>query len=323
MGKISFNFSVEDKIYGNLFENIVSEFYSKHPIPNNIIFQPEYTESKDIIEAWLKLKAERNITLHFPKISSRREELLNMAILNLNKDVISYYNKKSVLEEGMEKLYRNMDLKNYPRVIECFDISNIQGKDAVASMSVSIEGKKSPKNYRKFKIKTKDTPDDFAMMREVIERRYKKLDAKAFPDVILIDGGLGQINAVGKVLEDIGKDGIADLLSIAKKEELIYKYGNNVPYVFSHSEEGLKILIRTRDEAHRFGITYHRSLRSKRVISSELDSILGIGKVRKQKLLKTFGSVKNIKKAKLEDLKLILPEKIAVNLLEKLNKGEE
>ena len=323
LGKISFNFSVEDKIYGNLFENIVSEFYSKHPIPNNIIFQPEYAESKDIIEAWLKLKAERNITLHFPKISSRREELLNMAILNLNKDVISYYNKKSVLEEGMEKLYRNMDLKNYPRVIECFDISNIQGKDAVASMSVSIEGKKSPKNYRKFKIKTKDTPDDFAMMREVIERRYKKLDAKAFPDVILIDGGLGQINAVGKVLEDIGKDGIADLLSIAKKEELIYKYGNNVPYVFSHSEEGLKILIRTRDEAHRFGITYHRSLRSKRVISSELDSILGIGKVRKKKLLKTFGSVKNIKKAKLEDLKLILPEKIAVNLLEKLNKGEQ
>ena len=322
LGKISLTVSIEEKIYSEIFENIVSEFYSKHPIPQNIIFQPEYIESREIISEWLKIKSGKNISLHFPKIASRREELLNMALLNLNKDIVIYYDKKSVIESGMAKLYKVLELKNFPRVIECFDISNIQGKDAVASMSVSIEGKAAPKNYRKFKIRCKDTPDDFQMMREVITRRYSKLEPKDFPDVILIDGGIGQINAAGEVLKSLGKDNISDLLSLAEREELIYKYGNNEPFAFSHSEEGLKILIRVRDEAHRFGVTYHRKLRSKRVISSELDKIDGIGPVRREKLLKHFGSVKNIKEASLDDLKLILPEKTAVFLLEKLNKGE-
>ena len=322
LGKTSFNISTEEKIYSDIFENIVSEFYSKHPIPSNIIFQPEYTESKEIIEEWLKIKKGKAVSLHFPKIASRREELLNMALLNLNKDIIIYYDKKSVIESGMAKLYKVLELKNFPRIIECFDISNIQGKDAVASMSVSIEGKASPKNYRKFKIRCKDTPDDFQMMREVITRRYSKLEPKDFPDVILIDGGIGQINAAGEVLRGLGKDNISDLLSLAEKEELIYKYGNNEPFAFSHSEEGLKILIRVRDEAHRLGVTYHRKLRSKRVISSELDKIQGIGPARREKLLKQFGSVKNIKEASLDDLKLIIPEKTAILLLETLNKGE-
>lgn len=322
LGKISLTVSTEEKIYSEIFENIVSEFYSKHPIPQNIIFQPEYIENREIISQWLKIKSGKNISLHFPKIASRREELLNMALLNLNKDIVIYYDKKSVIESGMAKLYKVLELKNFPRVIECFDISNIQGKDAVASMSVSIEGKAAPKNYRKFKIRCKDTPDDFQMMREVITRRYSKLEPKDFPDVILIDGGIGQINAAGEVLKNLGKDNISDLLSLAEREELIYKYGNNEPFAFSHSEEGLKILIRVRDEAHRFGVTYHRKLRSKRVISSELDKIEGIGPVRREKLLRHFGSVKNIKEASLDDLKLILPEKTAVLLLEKLNKGE-
>ena len=322
LGKISLTVSTEEKIYSEIFENIVSEFYSKHPIPQNIIFQPEYIESREIISEWLKIKSGKNISLHFPKIASRREELLNMALLNLNKDIVIYYDKKSVIESGMAKLYKVLELKNFPRVIECFDISNIQGKDAVASMSVSIEGKAAPKNYRKFKIRCKDTPDDFQMMREVITRRYSKLEPKDFPDVILIDGGIGQINAAGEVLKNLGKDNISDLLSLAEREELIFKYGNNEPFAFSHSEEGLKILIRVRDEAHRFGVTYHRKLRSKRVISSELDKVEGIGPVRREKLLKHFGSVKNIKEASLDNLKLILPEKTAVLLLEKLNKGE-
>ena len=322
LGKISLTVSTEKKIYSEIFENIVSEFYSKHPIPQNIIFQPEYIESREIISQWLKIKSGKNISLHFPKIASRREELLNMALLNLNKDIVIYYDKKSVIESGMAKLYKVLELKNFPRVIECFDISNIQGKDAVASMSVSIEGKAAPKNYRKFKIRCKDTPDDFQMMREAITRRYSKLEPKDFPDVILIDGGIGQINAAGEVLKNLGKDNISDLLSLAEREELIYKYGNNEPFAFSHSEEGLKILIRVRDEAHRFGVTYHRKLRSKRVISSELDKVEGIGPVRREKLLKHFGSVKNIKEASLDDLKFILPEKTAVLLLEKLNKGE-
>ncbi|WP_027128394.1 excinuclease ABC subunit UvrC [Fusobacterium perfoetens] len=320
LGKTSSTIKLKDKIYGDIFQEVVREFYSKHPIPKNIIFQAEYIESDELIKEWLKLNKHEVVHTYYPKIDGRRKKLLDMALLNINKDIIDYYNKKTVIEEGMEKLYKELNLKNYPRKIECFDISNIQGKDAVASMAVAVEGKASKKDYRKFKIECKDTPDDFQMMREVITRRYSKLEPEKFPDIILIDGGLGQINAAGKILEEIGRNGISDLLSIAKKEELIYKYGEDIPYRFSHSDEALKILIRVRDETHRFGITYHRKLRSKRVLKSELDDIKGIGEIRKEKLLKKFGSVKKIKEATLNELKDILPEKIAIELLEKIKK---
>ena len=256
--------------------------------------------------------------MNFPLRGGRRKSILNMAYLNLNKDIISFYNKKNIIEESMSKLYNVLNLKRYPRKIECFDISNIQGKDAVASMSVSIEGRASKKDYRKYKINSKDTPDDFQMMKEVIERRYSKLKKEDFPDIILIDGGLGQINAVGQILELIGRDNISDLLSIAKKEELIYKYKEKEPYWFSLSDETLKILIRARDEAHRFGITYHRKLRKKRIIKSELDDIDGIGEKRRNKLLRYFGSVEGIRNSSVEEISEIIPLKIAEKIIEKL-----
>lgn len=320
LGKTSTVIKLKDKLYGEIFQDIVREFYSKHPIPKNIIFQSEYEESDELIKEWLKIKKGQVIYTHYPKIDGRRKKLLDMAYLNINKDMVDYYNKKTVIEEGMDRLYRILNLKNYPRKIECFDISNTQGTNPVASMAVSIEGRPSKKDYRKFKITCKDTPDDFSMMREVIERRYSKLKESEFPDVILIDGGIGQINSAGEILKKIGKFGVADLLSLAEKEELIFKYGEEEPYRLSHSDEALKILIRVRDETHRFGVTYHRKLRSKRVLTSELDGIKGIGEVRKTELLKRYGSVKKIKELTINELKNILPEKIAIELLEKLKK---
>ena len=320
LGKTSTVIKLKDKLYGDIFQDVVREFYSKHPIPKNIIFQSEYEESDELIKEWLKIKKGQVIYTHYPKIDGRRKKLLDMAYLNINKDVVDYYNKKTVIEEGMDRLYRILNLKNYPRKIECFDISNTQGTNPVASMAVSVEGRASKKDYRKFKITCKDTPDDFSMMREVIERRYSKLKESEFPDIILIDGGIGQINSAGEILKKIGKFGIADLLSLAEKEELIFKYGEEEPYRLSHSDEALKILIRVRDETHRFGVTYHRKLRSKRVLTSELDGIKGIGEVRKTELLKRYGSVKKIKELTVNELKNILPEKVAIELLEKLKK---
>ena len=318
--KTSTVIKLKDKLYNDIFQDVVREFYSKHPIPKNIIFQSEYEASDELIKEWLKLKKGQVIYTHYPKIDGRRKKLLDMAYLNINKDIVDYYNKKTVIEEGMDKLYRLLNLKNYPRKIECFDISNTQGTNPVASMAVSIEGTPSKKDYRKFKITCKDTPDDFSMMREVIERRYSKLKDSEFPDIILIDGGIGQINAAGEILKKIGKFGIADLLSLAEKEELIFKYGEEEPYRLSHSDEALKILIRVRDETHRFGVTYHRKLRSKRVLKSELDGVKGIGEVRKAELLKSYGSVKKIKELTINELKNVLPEKVAIELLEKLKK---
>lgn len=319
-GKISTNINIKNKIYSSLEEEIISAFYLKHPIPKAIVFQEFLEDKLDSIKILLENQTKRKINFHFPKIKSRRKELLDMGILNLIKDVQTYYNKKNILEEGLHKIYTELKLKNFPRKIECFDISNIQGKDAVASMSVAVEGRASKKDYRKFKITCKDTPDDFAMMREAITRRYSKLPIHEFPDVILIDGGLGQINAVGEILKQIGKNDIADLLSLAKRDEEIYKYGESIPYKFSKDWEALKIFQRVRDEAHRFGITYHRKLRSERVISSELDKIDGVGEKRKKVLLKEFGSVAQIAKENVESLSKFVPKNVAENIVRALSK---
>lgn len=316
LGKNFHNINLEHKFYDDILEEILITYYSKYPIPKNIIFHESLESEIQKIESLFQGIFNKKPSFFFPKIKSRRRELLDMGILNLHRDIENFYNKKSVVEKGLNDLYTKLNLRRFPFKIECFDISNIQGKDAVASMSVAVEGKKAKKLYRKFKITTKDTPDDFQMMREVIERRYSKLPENEFPDIILIDGGLGQINAVGEILKNLGKDGISELLSIAKREEEIYKYTENSPYLFSKSDEALKILQRVRDEAHRFGVTYHRLLRNKRVISSELDAIPGIGPKRKEILLKTFGSVKQIKKATLSDLEKIVPKQLAIKIKE-------
>lgn len=318
LGKISTHIDLKDKIEGNLEENIVTAFYSKHPIPKSIVFQEKMEDELNLVREILELQRGKKVEFHFPKIKSRRKELLEMGELNISRDIQSYFKKKSVVEEGLYKIYTELSLKKYPRKIECFDISNIQGKDAVASMSVSVEGRASKKDYRKFKITCKDTPDDFAMMREVITRRYSKLPEHEFPDIVLIDGGLGQINAAGEVFKEIGKDGIAELLSLAKRDEEIYKYGESVPYSFPKEWEALKIFQRVRDEAHRFGITYHRKLRSKRVISSELDKVEGVGTKRREVLLKEFGSVKKILEEDVESLARFVPRKVAENILDTL-----
>lgn len=323
LGKISTHIDLKDKIEGNLEENIVTAFYSKHPIPKSIVFQEKMEDELNLVREILELQRGKKVEFHFPKIKSRRKELLEMGELNISRDIESYFKKKSVVEEGLYKIYTELSLKKYPRKIECFDISNIQGKDAVASMSVSVEGRASKKDYRKFKITCKDTPDDFAMMREVITRRYSKLPEHEFPDIVLIDGGLGQINAAGEVFKEIGKDGIAELLSLAKRDEEIYKYGESVPYSFPKEWEALKIFQRVRDEAHRFGITYHRKLRSKRVISSELDKVEGVGTKRREVLLKEFGSVKKILEEDIDSLARFVPRKVAENILDTLKNNKD
>lgn len=310
--------SLNEKLYDDLFLEILTNYYQLNTIPKNLILEEKYGEKEKEIKNIFKNFFNVNINLFFPKIKSRRKELLDMGRLNLEKEIENEYNKKQSIENGLKILYEKLKLKTFPYRIECFDISNIQGKDAVASMSVTIEGKAAKKEYRKFKILCKDTPDDFLMMKEVIYRRYSNLSKKEFPNLILIDGGLGQINSVGEILKELEKLEFCDLISIAKKNEEIYLYGENKPFIFSRDSETLKILQRTRDEAHRFGITFHRKLRSKRVISSELDEIEGIGEKRRNALLKTFGSVKNIKEASIEKLKKVVPENIAIKIKERL-----
>ena len=305
--KISMEKSQED----DLFERLITSYYEKRSIPKNIICDMRYEEKSSLIMEWSKIEKNKEIKMHFPKIHSRRYELLEMGYLNLKEEVEKYFRQKKIVQEGLRNLKKELKLKSHPYRIECFDISNIQGKDAVAAMTVAIDGEVTPKEYRHFKITVKDTPDDFLMMREALTRRYSKLEKDQLPNLILIDGGKGQLGVASEVLEKLGKIEYTDIISIAKREEEIFKSYESDPYLFEREDETLKILQRLRDEAHRFGITHHRKLRSKRNIKSALDDIDGIGPKRKKELIKKFGTIGNIRNATMEELMEVIPEKIA------------
>lgn len=204
----------------------------------------------------------------------------------------------------MKQMQKDLRLKTEPRYIECFDNSNIQGTNPVAACVVFKDGKPSKKDYRHFNIKTVEGPDDFASMEEVVHRRYKRLidENEPLPQLIVIDGGKGQLSSAVKSLESLGLKGQIAILGIAKRLEEIYYPNDPVPLYLDKKSETLKVIQMLRNEAHRFGITHHRSKRSKEAVKNELDQINGIGEKTRIKLLKDFKSVKRIKELTLEDL---------------------
>ena len=201
-----------------------------------------------------------------------------------------------------------MTLEELPRRIECFDISHIQGAETVASMVVWEDGAMKKADYRKFQVKTVSGVDDFASMREVVQRRYKRLleDQKSFPSLILIDGGLGQLHAAYAALEEIGVT-LQPLASIAKREEIIYVHGQeDDPIVLDRRSPVLHLIQKIRDESHRFAVTYHRKRREMRDRESELLSIPGVGPRTRQRLIEHFGSVRGIRLAGIDALTAVV-----------------
>ncbi|MGM0507826.1 MAG: excinuclease ABC subunit UvrC [Fusobacteriota bacterium] len=324
IGDNDLRFRSEFDLDGSDFEKIFVQYYDNYPLPRNIILHKKDEIKQELILKWIE-KMEENKTnkkrgsvhLMFPKIKSRHMRLLNMANINLEEKISKYFLKRKVIKAGLNQLKTKLKLKRIPIKIECFDISNIQGKDAVGAMSVFVKGRKSKKDYRKFKIRGEQSPDDFRMMREVLTRRYSKLDISDLPDLILIDGGKGQLGIAKEVLEKEDKLKYLDIISIAKKEELVFKAGDKRPYRLDINTEGIKILQRLRDEAHRFGITYHRKLRKKRIMNGQLDNIKGIGPKRKRELLNKFKSYKRIKNTSIEKLMEVVPEKVARRIKER------
>lgn len=215
-------------------------------------------------------------------------------------------------EERTEQLLKRMQsdfrLPELPRHIECFDNSNIQGSNPVASCVVFRNGKPSKKDYRHFKIKSVEGPDDFASMREVLTRRYTRLmqEGEELPQLIVVDGGKGQLSAAVEALESIGLRGVISVVGIAKRLEEIYFPGDSVPLYISKTSESLRVIQHLRDEAHRFGITFHRDLRSKSQIKSELNEIKGIGPATASTLLRHFKSVSRIRQASLPEIATVV-----------------
>ena len=205
--------------------------------------------------------------------------------------------------ESVEDLKNKLSLSKPPSVIECFDNSNFQGTNAVASMVQFKDGKPNTKNYRHFKIKTVEGIDDFASMKEIVYRRYSRLlnENQPLPDMVLIDGGKGQLSSACESLNELGLQNLP-VYGLAKKYEILYKPGEKNGIILSLDSPALKLLQHLRDEAHRFAITFHRKLRNKRITDSLLDDIPGVGKKRKQQILKEFGSVKNLRTKSEEEL---------------------
>lgn len=223
----------------------------------------------------------------------------------------------------MERMKSDFRLPVEPRHIECFDNSNIQGTNPVASCVVFRDGKPSKKDYRHFKIKTVEGPDDFASMREVLTRRYTRLmqEGEDLPQLVVVDGGKGQLSAAVEALDAIGLRGVISVVGIAKRLEEIYFPGDSLPLYISKNSESLRVVQHLRDEAHRFGITFHRDLRSKSQVKSQLDDIKGIGSSTSGLLIRHFKSVKRISEASFTELATIVGPAKARLVKEGLNKS--
>lgn len=227
------------------------------------------------------------------------------------------HNPDARAEKTLERMKSDFHLKELPRHIECFDNSNIQGTNPVASCVVFRNARPSKKDYRHFKIKTVEGPDDFASMKEVLTRRYTRMLSEApddLPQLIVVDGGKGQLSAAVEALDEIGLRGTIAVVGIAKRLEEIYFPGDSIPLYISKTSESLRVVQHLRDEAHRFGITFHRDLRSKGQIKSELDDIKGIGPVTAATLIRHFRSVKRIREASLQEVAAVVGPSKAKNV---------
>ena len=291
----------------------VEQFYEDRPAPAEVHLSSE-PEDAELLEAWLSARAERRVQVLVPKRGDKRG-LVELAVRNAR---IAY--QARLIDTGLsqydalETLRSTLALPAIPRRIECFDISTIQGSETVASMVVCEDGKMRKSDYRKYRISPANHAgsDDFAAMSEVVTRRYRKLleQGGPFPDLVLIDGGKGQLSAAYDALQQLG---LANLIAvgIAKKEELLYTRDREEPIAFEKGDPALRLVQQIRDEAHRFAVTFHRKARTMRDLRSELDSVPGVGPRRRRALLVAFGSLAGVRRASREELTAVVGAKTA------------
>ena len=297
----------------------LQQFYEER-VPAAEVHVPHELDEPEAVEAWLTARAERRVRLLVPQRGDKRA-LVDLATRNAELAYRNRFNEITASNfEALETLRTVLGLPALPRRIECFDISTIQGSETVASMVVCEDGRMKKADYRKFRIRGVRTAfgsDDFAAMREVVGRRYQKVldDGGPFPELILIDGGKGQVSAAYDALTAIGLGSLV-AVGIAKKEELLVTKDSDVPVVLPHEDPALLLVQRIRDEAHRFAVTFHRHARTMRDLRSELDDVAGIGPRRRKALLKTFGSVAGVRRATREELEAVVGAKAAAAVLD-------
>jgi len=312
-----------------VIEAAIQQFYGDQAPPPEI-HTPVPVAEQDVLEDWLAQQAGRKVRIVMPQRGDKKG-LLELAMRNAALAYRTRFDGNATANfEALEVLQAALRLPKLPRRIDCFDISTIQGSETVASMVVCEEGRMKPSEYRKFKIRkdefTRSSPrpqapssqaegwflDDFAAMEQVVRRRYAKVleNGGPFPDLIVIDGGKGQLNAAYAALETVGLSNLV-AIGLAKKEELVFSRDSIEPLALDTHGAALRLLQRIRDEAHRFAITFHRQSRTKRDLRSELDTIPGIGVRRRKTLLTTFGSLAGVRRATREELASVVGSKTA------------
>jgi excinuclease ABC subunit C len=300
----------ENESDGAVLTAFLQQYYLKaQEIPREILLSHELGEELETIKLWLSQKRNEQVLVWQPK-RGEKSHLMRLcernARLLLDELKIQKEKSKDYTVASVKALQKDLFLEKSPRRIEAFDISNIQGADAVASMVCFVNGKPHKSDYRRFRIRGKSSPDDFAMMHEAVKRRFGRLlhDKIPLPDLVLIDGGKGQLSAALKALEELDiKD--QPVIALAKRLDEVFAPGDPEPRNIRRDSAGLRLLQRIRDESHRFAVTYHRLLRKKRTLVSILQEIPGIGPGRRDVLIKKFGSLKKIKQATVTDLSAI------------------
>ena len=298
---------------GAFFSALLKQIYIEQPYVPRSIYVPVDFVDREALSGLLGEQTGHRIEIAVP-LRGEKRSLVDLAGQNARQ---SYEQRFRVLQPNQravqEALQDVLMLEEPPRRIECFDISHIQGAETVASMVVWEDGAMKKSDYRKFQIKSVNGVDDFASMREVVTRRYRRVleEKREMPDVILIDGGIGQLRAAATALEELGQT-TQTVASIAKREEIIYLYGHeDEPIVIERRSPVLHLIQRIRDESHRFAITYHRKRREMRDRDSELLTIPGIGPRTRARLIEHFGSLRAIQKADVEALTAVLPRRTA------------
>ncbi len=301
IGRETFTFELKAETTGGLLSSLIKQFYlGARDIPQEILLSHPL-EDAPLITAWLASRTNRRVELLVPR-RGRKVRLVQLALTNAQEALALSLRSSQSREQALKELQEVLELPALPRRIEAYDISNISGTLAVGSQVVWEEGKPKKSAYKRYKIKTVQGPDDFAMLAEVVRRRLNKAEEMPLPDLILLDGGRGQLNAALGVARELGLHSLP-MVSLAKEEELVFHPGHSTPIALPERSRARQLLQQIRDESHRFAITYHRALRGKSAIRSLLDDVPGIGAKRRRALLTQFGSLRRLREASIEELR--------------------
>jgi excinuclease ABC subunit C len=311
--------NISGKPFSELLEAVLGHYYlEQEDIPPELFLSAEMSNT-EIIQNWLEKKSGHQVYLQYPK-SGDKAKLVALVRTNaqfwLDELELMRLKRGDIIPNSLKALQRDLRLSAPPRRIECFDISNIQGADTVASLVVFADGKPKKGEYRKFIIRTVEGPNDFASMQEVIERRYARLllEKSILPDLIMVDGGKGQLSSALEVLQKL-KLNTVPTIGLAKRLEEVFLPNQSEPIQLPRTSSGLRLMQQIRDEAHRFAITFHRSTRTKRILQTELDMIRGVGNKRAKELLEKFGSVRGVLAAPEEQIAEIVGKSVAKTIL--------